>query len=170
MGELDTHLNTAALPWWQAVGLVGSSLSHTPRAAEEDFFTYKTYAIRSSHVAQWVKNLILSLRMWVQSLALLSGLRIRHCHKQQMHTQIWCGCGCGVALAWEFPYATGMALRKNCAVIPNSCSKEVLHGVQRARAWAANSFTSFMLSFNKHLFSTCATPGARLGAGEPKIM
>ena len=31
-------------------------------------------------VVQWVKDLTLSLRMWVQSLASLSGLRI------------WCGC------------------------------------------------------------------------------
>ena len=32
-------------------------------------------------VAQWVKDLMLSLRMQAQFLALLSGLRIQHCHK-----------------------------------------------------------------------------------------
>ena len=48
------------------------------------------------------------MRLWVQSLALLSGLRIQHC----------CGCGIGQQLhlwfdlAWEHPYAVGVALKR----------------------------------------------------------
>ena len=38
-------------------------------------------------VAQQVKNL-LSMRMWVQSLALVSGLRIRPCHKLRCRSQM----------------------------------------------------------------------------------
>ena len=63
------------------------------------------------------------MRMWVQSLVLLSGLRIRYCH------ELWCRLqmrvGSCVAVAWcrlaavalirplalEHPYAMGVALK-----------------------------------------------------------
>ena len=48
------------------------------------------------------------MRMWVQSLTSLSGLRIQHCHEL----------GCRLAavaliqlLAWEVPYDAGVALK-----------------------------------------------------------
>ena len=65
------------------------------------------------------------MRTWVQSLLLLSGLRIQHCH------ELWCRSQTGLgpciavavvqagssapiqALAWEFSYAEGMALKKD---------------------------------------------------------
>ena len=48
-------------------------------------------------VAQWVKGPnIVSVRMRVQSLALLSGLRIWHCHKLWHRSQIWQGSGVAV--------------------------------------------------------------------------
>ena len=55
-------------------------------------------------MAQWKRIQLVSMMMWVQSLALLSGSRIQHCH------ELWCmyiidvaqilhGCGCGVG--WQ---------------------------------------------------------------------
>ena len=32
---------------------------------------------------------VVSVRLWVQSLASLSGLRIQHCHKLQHKSQMW---------------------------------------------------------------------------------
>ena len=43
-------------------------------------------------MAQWVTNLIVSVRVQVQSLASLSGLRIKHC----------CGCGIGWPMQLRF--------------------------------------------------------------------
>jgi len=37
--------------------------------------------LRVPVVTQWVKNLTGIMRMWVQSLTLLSGLKIQHCHE-----------------------------------------------------------------------------------------
>ena len=63
------------------------------------------------------------MKMQVQSQALLSELRIQHCHDKRYRSkmQIPCGCGCGVGqpaaialiqpLAWELPYAAGAALK-----------------------------------------------------------
>ena len=50
-------------------------------------------------VAQQVKEPnIASVRMWVPSLASLSGLRIRHCHKLQRRSPRWLGPGIAVAV------------------------------------------------------------------------
>ena len=50
----------------------------------------------------WKQIHLLPLWMRVQSLALLSGLRIRHCHELWFRVtdtaRIWRGCGCGVGL------------------------------------------------------------------------
>ena len=49
------------------------------------------------------------MRLWVRSLALLSGLRIQHC------CELWCGPAVIAPirpLAWESPYAVGAALEK----------------------------------------------------------
>ena len=49
------------------------------------------------------------MRMWVQSLASVSGLRIWCCH------ELWCRLA-AIALiqrlAWELPYAAGVALKR----------------------------------------------------------
>ena len=62
---------------------------------------------------------IASVRMEVQSLALLSGLRIWHCHKLWSRSQMWHGSGVAVVVAsagswssyltpsWERPHAAG---------------------------------------------------------------
>ena len=49
-------------------------------------------------VAQWVKNLSSIHEDVVQSLALLSGLRIRHCHELQYRVQMWLGSCVAVAV------------------------------------------------------------------------
>ena len=61
-------------------------------------------------VVQWNQIQLETMRLRVQSLASLSGLRIWYC----------CGCGVGQKLqllfnplAWETPYATGTALKSN---------------------------------------------------------
>ena len=51
-------------------------------------------------VAQWKRIQLGTMRLWIQSLASLSGLRIGHCHelwcKSKMEAWIWHGCGSGV--------------------------------------------------------------------------
>ena len=66
----------------------------------------------------------MSMRMWVPSLALLSGLRIQHCRKLQYRCRygsdlvlLWLWCRPPAAaligsLAQELPYATGVALKR----------------------------------------------------------
>ena len=74
-------------------------------------------------VPQWKQTRLISMRTRVQSMALLSGLRIQRC------SELWCGCRHSLdpslqrpwrrlatiapirALAWELPYATGAALK-----------------------------------------------------------
>ena len=51
----------------------------------------------------WFRTWLVSMRMRVWSLALLSGLRIHHCCKQQCRSliwlSIWCCCSCGTG--WQ---------------------------------------------------------------------
>ena len=60
-------------------------------------------------------------KLWlpVQSLASVSGLRIQHCRELWCRSQTRLGCCCGLAaaapigpLAWELPYAAGVALKR----------------------------------------------------------
>ena len=51
-----------------------------------------------SIVAQRNVTLQLSIRMWVQSLALLSELKIWHCHELWRRLQMWLGSGIAVAV------------------------------------------------------------------------
>ena len=73
----------------------------------------------------WLNGLrtqLVFMRMWVQSLALLSGLRICRCYKLQHRSQIWLGFSVAVAwaaaaapiqpLAWELTYAMPVALKR----------------------------------------------------------
>ena len=57
-----------------------------------------------------------TMRLWVRSLASLSGLRIQICHELWCRSQAQLGSGVAVAptrpLAWEPPYATGAALKR----------------------------------------------------------
>ena len=78
---------------------------------------------RSSRCGSGVKNLVVSMRLWVQSLASLSGLRIQHCREWGCDRRcsldpalLWLWRGLVAAapirpLAWEPPYAKGAALK-----------------------------------------------------------
>ena len=70
----------------------------------------------------------------VQSLSLLSGLRIRHCHELWCGSQMQLGSCTAVAvvyaggyssLAWEPPYAAGAALEKAKRQIKKKKRKEI---------------------------------------------
>ena len=72
-------------------------------------------------VAQWKRTWLVTVRTEIQSLALVSGLRIWRCH--EMCCRSWARLGSGVAVAvvcaggyssdsWELPYAAGVALRQ----------------------------------------------------------
>ena len=54
---------------------------------------------RSFHMAQRKRIRLVSLRMWVRSLASLSRLGIQHCCEQRCRLQIWLGSGAAVAVA-----------------------------------------------------------------------
>ena len=65
-----------------------------------------------------LRNQRVSIRMWLQSLTSLSGLRICNCHELwcRLQTQLesvllWLWCRPMRPLDWEFPYAAGEALR-----------------------------------------------------------
>ena len=75
-------------------------------------------------LAQWKRILLVSMRMWVPSLASLSGSGIRHCCELWCKSQKWLRCCTAVAVAqvgscssaWTpspgTSYATGVALKK----------------------------------------------------------
>ena len=75
-----------------------------------------------------------TMRLQVRSLASLSGLRIRHCHKLWYRSQTWLRSGVAVTvvymlaavalirpLAWEPPYAAGAAQK----ALKNSIEKYI---------------------------------------------
>ena len=47
-----------------------------------------------------------TMRLWVQILALLSGLRIQCCRELWCRLQMWFGSGIAVALAWACGYSS----------------------------------------------------------------
>ena len=62
-----------------------------------------------------------TVKLWVRSLASLSGLKIQRCHELWCRLLVWLRSGIAVAvagaapigpLAWEPPYATGAALKR----------------------------------------------------------
>ena len=60
-------------------------------------------------VAQQKQTQLVSMRTPVQSLALLSGLRIRR------HRELWCRPAAAAPtgpLVWELPYVTGVVLKR----------------------------------------------------------
>ena len=90
----------------------------------------------------WLSGLqtqLISMRIQVQSLALLSGLRIRHCHELWCRLQTWLGSlllwlwrrPVATApirpLAWERPCAIGAALEKAKRQKKRKKEKEKVH-------------------------------------------
>ena len=57
-------------------------------------------------MALWLKTQLVCMRMWVPSLALLSGLRTRRCHEQWCGSQTRLGSGVAGAEAWAGGYGS----------------------------------------------------------------
>ena len=82
------------------------------------------FYFRHSHCGSGVMNPLVSMKIWVQSLALLSGLRIWPCCEMWCRSQMRLRSGVAVAmgswqlqlrfhpLAWELPHAAGLALKR----------------------------------------------------------
>ena len=51
-------------------------------------------------MAQWIGIQLGTMKLRVRSLALLSGLRILHCHGLWCSLKTWLGSGIAVAVAW----------------------------------------------------------------------
>ena len=62
-------------------------------------------------VAQWKQAQLVSMKIWVQSLASLSGLNIRHCHELGCWSQRWLGSDVAVAVAPTPSLGTSVALK-----------------------------------------------------------
>ena len=84
--------------------------------------TFKKLLVGVLVMVRWKRIWLGTIGVWVWSLALFSGLRIWHCCelwcRSQIAARIWCCCGSGVSmapirpLAWEPPYAAGVALKR----------------------------------------------------------
>ena len=86
-----------------------------------------------------LRALLVSMTMWVRSMALLCGLRILSCHKLQCRSKRQfrshiavavvqaSSCSFDLNLAWELSYATGATLRKQ-KTTTDYCSGE--HGMR----------------------------------------
>ena len=59
---------------------------------------------------------LVTMKTQFRSLASVSGLRMWHCNELWCRAQIWRCCVCGIGippLAWELPYAAGVALKRH---------------------------------------------------------
>ena len=153
----------------------GSSVSHTERAQNQihDIFLPKYFfpffwggggAARAAASGNtpgqefwlWLSGLrtcLVSLRMQVQSLALLSGLRIWPCLKLQRRSQMWLdvallwlwhrrtAAALIQPLAWKHPYATGMALKRK-----KERNKEISQADNQTLATAATQATAVTMA------------------------
>ena len=92
--------------------------------------------MRKEGVLGRLRTQLLSMRMWVQSLASISELRIQHCYKLQHRSQIWLRylllwlwCRLAAAaliqpLAQEFAYAAGATQKRKKKNTLNSNGEE----------------------------------------------
>ena len=103
--EKCIKLSSVSIPWTR-----GSD-------RKSKLFIYDGIVLGVPIVAQQKRIQLGTERSQIQSLASLSGLRILHCHELWCSLQRQLGSGVAVALikppAWEPPYATGAALKKN---------------------------------------------------------
>ena len=70
--------------------------SHSPSVSAPEI---KSSVLEVPVMAQWNRILLVSIRMQVRSLALLSWLRIQHCCELWCRLQMWLRCGIAVAVA-----------------------------------------------------------------------
>ena len=86
---------------------------------------------------------VVSMRIWVPSLALLSGLRIQRCHKLQHRSQMWLRSGVALAcslirpLAQQLAYVAGTAVKKKKVGRMNT-------GVLDIGLWTVEDSTTFL--------------------------
>ena len=88
------------------------------------WLTSKSCCLWVPIVTHWKRNRLGTMRLGVWSLASFSGLRIRCCHEMWCSHRhgldpallcLWCRLAATApirSLAWEFPYAVGMALKR----------------------------------------------------------
>ena len=87
-------------------------MSHTPSFLQN---------LRSSHVAQQKQIQLETIRLWVRSLASLSGLRIQRCRELWYRLQIQLRYDVAVAVAWASSYSSdstpslGTSIRCKCS-------------------------------------------------------
>ena len=85
-------------------------------------------------MAQWRQIQLGTMRMRVQSLASLSGLRIRHCHELWCRPQTWLGSHVAVAVAQAVSYSSnwtpilGTSICRGCGPNKSKDKKKKIHG------------------------------------------
>ena len=106
-----------------------------------------------------------SMRTWVRSLALLSGLRIQHCHS--FGVGVGCRCGSDVMLlwcrsassaavgplAWELPYVMGVALKRQ---------KTKRENKNKTNIWSVRTCVPFLASLSGLSIQRCRKLQCRL--------
>ena len=103
-------------------------------------------------IVQWEQVQLVSMRMKVQSLASLGGLRIWCCHELWCRSKMWLRCRIALIrpLAWEIPYASGVSLKiktnKKQMFLALMANIEELHSRYLSRSIIANSFIFQKLS------------------------
>ena len=95
-----------------------------------------------------VRTWLVPMRMWVWSLASLSGLRIQHCHELWCRSQTWLRLWCRPAAiawirsqAWELPHASDQALKKDVLDPQNTGLWFPSH--KESRPWLYGSLLSY---------------------------
>ena len=69
-------------------------------------FSIKSTNWGVSTVAQWYQTQLVTMRMWVQPLALLSGLRIQHCPELCCRSQMWLRSCLAMVVVWASSYSS----------------------------------------------------------------
>ena len=119
---IETKLSKWCMSHYSVKWKWDKNCGDTIQAAMSVLCNLKNTSIGVSIVEQWKQIRLGTMRLQVQSLAVLSGLRIWHCPK------LWCRSQYGSdlmllwlwptaiaptwLLAWELPYATGAALNR----------------------------------------------------------
>ena len=102
-----------------------------------------------------------TVKLWVRSLASLSGLRIWHCHELGCRLQIWLGSCVAVAVVWagscssdSTPYL-GTSICRRCS--PKKAKRHTHKKIPTTKAWPSGITTEFprwSLCFSLSLFHT----------------
>ena len=120
---------------------------------------------RSSRVTKQKQIQLGIMRLGIQSLASLSGLRIQHCHELLGRSQTRLGSHVAVALiwhlAWETPYAVGVALKSQNKQTKNKTKQK------KQRTKLLKLLTIYSCSWIMHRGENFEVPGS--GSQEEKM-